>query len=264
MLKRIAVILLVLTGISLHAQTQSERIKISGKINVSLDGDASNINVFNMTSGEYTFSDKYGRFSISVKLDDELVFSGIQYQQFTLIITQGVLNNRALNINLTEGITRLDEVVVRPDLYGDVNVDIRKLKTERANLPSIIAEDAITGYDYRFAADRYSPVDNDAVGRGYNKGYLQNGINFVNIFKSVFHTRNKNSHSRKTADMDVEVRKLYNDEFFKQYLGIKEESINDFIFFMEDRGMTLEILSSKNDLELIDYLIEQSEAYKEN
>ena len=255
-MKNIVLFLVVLiSGFSLNAQID-ESIRISGKINVALEDDVSGINVFNISNGQYTFTDDYGRYKITVKEGDELVFSSVQYQQFSIIITKSVIEKKELNINLSTKANVLDEVIVKPSLSGEASVDVKKVETISPNLPWIDADDAIYGYDYEFTSDRFNSPENDAI----NKGYLKNGINFANIFKSIFGIKNKVKENKQEY-MDVQIRKLYTDEFFKEYLKIEEEKINDFVFFMEDRGMNIEKIKRFNDLQLIEYIIDESEEF---
>src|SRR5699024_6495011 len=154
-------------------QSEKERVEISGKINVSLEDEASGMNVFNIGNGQYTFTDDYGRFKIEVIEGDELVFSSIQYQQLSVIITKSVIEKKELNVDLATTHKVLDEVVVKPGLSGDARVDVQKLKTQVADLSIESASDAMYGYDYKFSADRYTTPENTAI----DKGYLKNGIN---------------------------------------------------------------------------------------
>ncbi len=255
-MKRIILLLTILiSGFSLNAQID-ESVRISGKINVALEDDVSGINIFNISNGQYTFTDEYGRYKITVKEGDELVFSSVQYQQFTIIITKGVIEKRELNVNLSTKANVLDEVVVKPSLSGEASVDVKKVKTIEPNIPGIDVDEAIYGYDYEFTSDRFNSPDNDAI----DKGYLKNGINFVGIFKSIFGIKNKVKENQQEY-MDIQIRKLYTDEFFKQYLDIEEEKINDFVFFMEDRGMSIEKIRRFNDLQLIEYILDESKAF---
>lgn len=258
-MKNIICLLIAIVSVTaLNAQVEKERIEISGKINVSLQDEAAGINVFNIGNGHYTFTDDYGRFKIGVQEGDELVFSSIQYQQFSVMITKSVIEKKELNVDLVTTTNVLDEVVVKPGLSGDARVDVRKLKTQVPNLSTESAMNAMYGYDYKFSADRYTTPENTAI----DKGYLKNGINFAHIVKSIFGVNNRQKKVHPEF-MDVQVRKLYRDEFFKKHLDIEEESINDFVFFMQDRGLNMEKIRTLNDLELIDYIIEESEVYKE-
>lgn len=258
-MKNIIFFLIALISVfSLNAQVEKKGIEISGKINVSLEEEASGINVFNIGNRHYTFTDDYGRFKITVREGDELVFSSIQYQQFSVIITPSVIKRKELNVDLVTTTNVLDEVVVKPGLSGDVRVDVKKIKTVPANLSSVDGQEAMYGYDYEFSADRYTTPENRAI----DKGYLENGINFAHIFKTILGVNNK-AKNAPPEHMDVQIRKLYKDEFFKKYLDVKEESINDFVFFMQDRGLDINKMQSLNDLQLIEYIIAESKVYNE-
>jgi len=255
-MKKIILFLAVLiSGFSSLAQID-ESVRISGKINVSLEDDVSGINIFNISNGQYTFTDDYGRYKITVKEGDELVFSSVQYQQFSVIITKSVIEKKELNVNLSTKTNVLDEIVVKPSLSGEASVDVMKLKTVKPNIPGLDANEIIYGYDYEFTSDRFTSPENDAI----DKGYLKNGINFANIFKSIFGIKSKVKDNTQEY-MDIEIRKLYTDEFFREYLDVEEEKINDFVFFMEERGMNLEKIRRFNDLQLIEYILDESKEF---
>lgn len=260
MFKTVVYIILLLCSCQLIGQTTAQdRVKIQGKVNVGRQDNPQGINVFNMTSKQYTYTDEYGRFSIPVKINDRLVFSSLQYQQFTVIVTKSVIERGKLTVNLNTGTIDLEEVVVSPDLTGDVSVDVNKLKTEDIAQISVSNDELINGYYGKFTADRWSTVKNDAI----DKGYLKNGINFANLFRPLFNAifKEKNQQPNQVF-MDRELRKLYDDTFFKHYLNIPPEQINNFIYFMEARGLTSGKLHESNDLELIQQLVEGSKAFK--
>lgn len=247
----------MIASFSVQAQVEEKSVKISGKVNVSINEEASGINVYNINNGLYTFTDEYGRFKITVKEDDELVFSSVQFQQFSVIITKSVIDKKELNIDVSAKANVLEEIVVKPNLTGDVRVDLKKVETQDMNYSGSDWREVIYGSEYDIRQDEYNTAENSAV----DKGYLQHGINFVNIFKEIFAVKNKQKDSQ-PENMDVQIRKLYNDEFFSKYLNIKEESINDFVFFMEERGLNVDKMRSMNDLELIQFVIAESEDYK--
>lgn len=258
-MKKLLLCLILLISIhALHAQDEDKEIKISGKVNVSMEDEAGGINVFNISNRNYTFTDEYGRFKIRVKEGDELVFSSIQFQQFSVIITAGVIQKEELNVDLVTATNVLDEVVVKPGLSGDVRVDVKKVKTLSAELSGFDVQSAMYGEDYEFRPDRYTSPENTAI----DKGYLQHGINFAHIIKTILGIKNKPKESR-PEQMDVEIRKLYKDEFFRKHLDIKEESINDFVFFMQDRGLDVSKMKSFNDLQLIEYILNESKVYNQ-
>lgn len=234
------------------------RVEIDGKINVPLNAEASGIAVYNLNSRQGTVTDDYGAFSIEVKLNDSLSISSVQYEPFVVIIDQGVIDTKTLTIAVREAVTQLDEVIVRPyDLSGNVSVDVEKVATTSNSLKmssrQIVTSDPSYGYD------ESTPLE-----RTMNDPFLRNGIQFVNIFKAIFKNddRGKKNVSRQPVDMDVQIRKMYNDEFFQEYINIEKEKINEFIFYAERNGLSNELLQKGNELDLIEFLIAQGKAFK--
>lgn len=255
--KHLLIILFAFFYFATHAQTEKDRILMSGKISVSEKNDPGEINIFNLTTGQYTFTDEYGNFKIYVKKDDELVFSSVFYQQFTVEVTDALLEEKELKINLREGATQLEEVVIRPELTGDISLDIKKLRTEKTPLDSIDIGEALYGYDIEFSADRFTTVDNDAI----DKGYLQDGINFANMFRAIVEA---NRSRIPEVKFEEQVGQLREDAFFQKYLGIPSEQIDDFIDYVQAKGLSTNRLRKQNDLKLIDYLIDESKKFKED
>jgi hypothetical protein len=71
-----------------------------------------------------------------------------------------------------------------------------------------------------------------------------------------------NPYSNSYEETDVELRKLYNDQFFKDNFKIDLENISDFILYADRNGLDEEMLRKGNELDLIDFLMEQSKKYK--
>ncbi|HET8810200.1 MAG TPA: carboxypeptidase-like regulatory domain-containing protein [Flavobacteriaceae bacterium] len=254
-MKQLLLLFLLFTPIFSFAQN---RVEIEGKINVPLNAEASGIAVYNLNSRQGTVTDDYGAFSIAAKLNDSLSISSVQYEPFVVIIDQGVIDTKTLTIAVREAVTQLDEVIVRPyDLSGNVSVDIEKVAT--SSNPLKMGSRQIVTTDPSYGYDEATPLE-----RTMDDPFLRNGIQFVNIFKAIFKNddRNKKNVSRQHVDMDVQIRKMYNDDFFQEYIDIEKEEINEFIFYAERNGLSNELLQKGNELDLIEFLIAQGKAFK--
>lgn len=253
-------IFLLIGLITYNVEAQREKYKdrnlISGEVKVSRNNDASEINVFNLKTGQYTFTDEFGRFKIYAKKGDELVFSSILYQQFTVVVNESVLEKNELKISLREGATQLEEVIVTPGLSGYVQLDVEKLRTQKADISDLDVRMALYGEEYEFRPDRFSVPNHEVM----DKGYLQDGINFANIFRSVFDIRSQPDFEERK--LDVQVRKVRDDDFFKKYLDIEPEELNQFIDYLETKGLTYRKLRRNNDLQLIEFLIDEGRNFK--
>ena len=259
MMKKLLLLLPLFLLSTLVSAQIDVRTLVKGKINVSAEASAEDINVYNVNTSKGTITNEYGEFLISVKQGDKLFFSGIQYQDFNVIVDENVVKSGKLNITINESVTELDEVTVRPyDLSGNVEVDVAKIKTVDANFPQQSSIEMVNTTDYEFRPDSHSKVENDAI----DKSYLTNGLNFANIFREIFKSNKKDDVEMVKNDIDVQIRKVYNDDFFRKNLDIDRENINEFIYYAEENGLQENMLKQGNELALIEFLIDKSKSYK--
>jgi len=265
-MKRIVlVMLLIVSGFSAFAQIDS-RIEVQGTIYVPTQEDPEGVSIFNLNSKRGAVADNNGNFSLKVQVNDSIRITSLQFQPFTVLVRETVVSSKKLNIYLNEVINSLPEVVVSPyDLSGNINVDVSRLESKdyAKNMSSGELMNATAEVSYGPAVN--SAPRNTAMLSGNTR--LVNGINFVNIFKELL-INNKEKEIRNpysdipNAEIDNEIRKLYDDDFFKENLNIQMEDINDFIYFADDNGLSEQMLKKGNELDLIDFLVEQSKKYK--
>ncbi|MBW2960922.1 carboxypeptidase-like regulatory domain-containing protein [Mesonia aestuariivivens] len=235
------------------------RSLIKGKINVDASASAADINVYNLNTTKGTVTNDYGEFFIEVEEGDELYFSGVQYQDFKVIIKKKTIDSGKINITINEAVTELDEVTVKPyGLSGDVEVDVAKINTVNTNYPDQSSIEMVRTTDYELRPDSQTEVENDAI----DKSYLKNGLNFANIFRTIFNSKRDNNSEAINENIDVQIRKVYNDDFFRKYLDIDRDNINEFIYYAEEHGLKEELLTRGSELELIEFLIDKSKMYK--
>lgn len=239
-----------------------DRKFISGEVNLPEGFSAEGILVFNENSGKGTLTRTNGEFSIAVALDDRLKITSLLFQEFTVVIDQGVLDKGKLDIFLNEVITELPEIVVSPNkLTGNVNVDVAKIEVSEPDLPHYSAAQ-LNDFNYEYSPDSLTGVTrNEAMLASRTR--LVNGLNFVNLFKAAIGDYSKKTKKRPERDINENVRQLYNDAFFKENLNIELDHINDFIYYAQDHGLNKDMLRQGNELDLIAFLIEQSKAYKQ-
>ncbi len=258
-------LLLLLIGLYTSAQT-GERILISGTIEVPLGDDPRGISIFNLNSNRFAVTDSIGKFDIAVAFNDSLRVATLKFQEFTVIVDQGIINTKTLNIYVSEVVSRLPEVVVTPyDLSGNINVDLNRLK--KVELPTNLTAANVqnVGFDAETGPDLRSPKYNTAL--AMSKTRLVNGLDFANIYKEFLIAKKKevvkNPYGKSVnPEIDDYIRKIYEDDFFRENLDIEREYISDFIFYANDNGMSEQMLKGGNELDLIDFLIEQSKKYK--
>lgn len=262
-MKKFLILIAIITGFVAQAQ---ERISVSGSIQVPVGDEPEGIIVYNLNTEVLTLTNSEGEFSIAVKIKDSLRVSAAQFQEFIVIIDEGVIQTGDLNIYLSEIINMLPEVVVSPyDLSGNVTVDAARLSV--AGLPNNLTASQMQNTYFASETDPsyQSSPKNTALAMSQTR--LVNGINFVNIFKELLIASKKDEirdpySERPNSDIDTEIRQIYNDAFFQENLNIDLEYINDFIYFADDSGLKEEMLQKGNELDLIEFLVEQSKQYK--
>lgn len=261
-MKLLITVIAIILGFSSLAQ---ERVKVRGDL-VFPEGETSEgVAVFNLNSGAGTITRKDGVFSLSVTVGDSIRITPEEYQEFIVLVNKEVIKSRKMNIHLNQVVNFLPEVVVTPfGLSGNVTVDVAKMPVAELPKDFSASENSEIFISENPEADYYSRPVNTALA---SENRLINGLNFVNIFKELLISGKKEEikdpySGAAIKDVDQKVRTMYNDEFFQQNLGIELQNINEFIYFADDNGLEEEMLKTGNELDLIQFLVEQSKRYK--
>ncbi|MBQ4822260.1 hypothetical protein [Aquimarina sp. MMG016] len=248
--------------ISLSLAQITPRVMIDGKVSVPIGDDVEGVVVYNRTSSKGTITDDKGVFRISAGINDRIEVVAMQYQHFIIVVDKGIIDSKRLNIFLNESVNLLEEVIVTPyDLLGNVKVDVNKIEIDQGNIAEVAEQTStrINDADYDFRPDSLSTLDNNS----FTKDGMINGLNFVNLFKFVYDNKLIVKEKKKSIDIDVKVRDVYNDQFFKDYLALEIHQINDFIFFAEDNGLNNKYFESGKELDLLQFLVYQSKLYRQ-
>ncbi len=220
-----------------------ERQILRGKV-LYRNSNVPNENVINSTSERATITNENGEFAIRVKLDDELVFTSINYQIEVVKITQEILDRNRLVVEVNEKVTELDEVVISPENQQK----FLELQNEE-----------FKQFDYE--TDQTTEVVNIASDPKLTS--LQDGLNFVNIFKALFLSRQKDQAERAPLKLSEVLRQVYEDEFFVTDLKLPPDKIDDFLLFCDTQMPPQSLLKKDNEFQLIEFLVTQSEVYLE-
>lgn len=224
---------------SAYAQ-EEKRKPLRGKVlyrSVNVPGE----NVINTTSEEATITDENGDFIINVRVGDELVFTAVNYQFMILKVTKEHIKKNRLVVEVKEKVTELEEVVITPENQEEFVKSISE-KFEK----------------HYYEVDRSTKVENVAqsnIQRG-----MQNGINFVNIFKALMGSK-KDKNTTPALKVSQVLRKVYDDDFFVKDLGIPQKRIDAFLFYCDDKLPTQSLLKKANEFQLIDFLVTQSKTF---
>jgi hypothetical protein len=242
MKKAFSLIALFLAAALLHAQDDG-RVLLRGQV-LYRNSNVPNENVINSTAETATITGEDGRFAILVKTGDELIFTSLNYQLEIVPITEEILQNNRLVVEVNEKVTELDEVVVSPE---DQQRFIQ-LKNEEFK-------------QYAYETDATSEVTNialDPTVRG-----MQDGLNFVNIFKALskLGQGEQPEAARDSLKLSQVLRQVYDDRFFVSDLNIPQDKIDDFLFYLDDKTPARTLLRKDNEFQLIEYLVTESKQY---
>ncbi|MDT7829712.1 carboxypeptidase-like regulatory domain-containing protein [Pricia sp. S334] len=204
-----------------------------------------NQNVINIDTENAVISNDNGEFAIRVKVGDQLAFSAVNYQLEVVEITDAILANERLVVEVNEKVTELDEVVVSPE-NREKFLDVQN---ERFG-------------EVEYEIDRSTEVENIAQGQMV-KG-MKDGINFVNIFKALAKAGKKDDTERRPRlKMSEVLRQVYEDEFFVVDLKLPQDKIDDFLYYVDETHPDYSLLLKDNEFQLLDFLVDESKAYRE-
>ncbi len=201
-----------------------------------------NENVINTNSESATITNDKGEFAIRVKVGDQLVFTAINYQIQIVDITEQIIKNNRLVVEVTEKVTELDEVVVSPENQKK----FLEVKSEEFK-------------EYEYETDRSTEVVN--IAESQTTRGLQNGLNFVNIFKALVKSKKKDKEDKTPLKVSEVLRQVYDDEFFVADLKLPQTKIDEFLYYCDAQMPAQSLLKKSNEFELIDFLVKHSESY---
>ncbi len=228
--------------LSLQFAYNQDRELIQGKV-IYRNINVVAANVINNTSQSTTITDDQGEFQIYAREGDEIIFSSVQYIIRTVRITDEIIKNKRLTVQINERIQELDEVVITPD-NTEKFLDLK--------------EEEFKGFDY--IADKSTRVQNNLT----ETRQLKNGVDFVNIFKLLKTIIDSKSEEEKESLLASEVIPyLFEDDFFTESLLLASSQIVDFLIYIDSRPNSVDILLEKNQFLLIDFLLNESIRYKE-
>ncbi|MEW2919914.1 hypothetical protein AB1A65_00500 [Muricauda sp. ANG21] len=223
------------------AMAQEDRQLLRGKV-LYRNTNVPNENVINSTSAQATITNDEGEFAIMVKVGDQLVFTALTYQLEIVTITEEILANNRLVVEVNEKVQELDEVVVTPENQE------RFLQVKNEDFKQ---------FDYEI--DRSTEVENIAESRTVRG--MRDGLNFVNIFKALFKSQEADGQQRAPLKVSEVLRHVYDDEFFVVDLRLPQNKIDAFLLYCDDKIPSQTLLRKENEFQLIDFLVTQSKAF---
>lgn len=251
----------LLLGSTLAAQSFFSK-EIKGQI-VNANTDLADVHVLNTTSHTATITDAQGYFTIAVKLNDTLVFSGVQYVKKEIVISKDMYNSNLVQVPLEEFTNELNEVTVMPyNLSGDLASDMGRLEKEPLYTASTIG---LPNANVKLL------TKNERLLREASMGPVSIGLLFSVPFNPIVNAitgRTKRLKKIVAAEQAYRqtdrVQNMYVDSLFVNQLGIPKEKIDDFMYFCEVDESFNALAKSNDELKLWEFLQKKSKVYREN
>ena len=218
-----------------------ERQLIKGKV-IYRNIDVPSANVVNNTSQNTTITNENGEFEILARVNDEIIFSSVQYIIRTVRVSEEIMKNKRLIVQINQRVRELDEVVITPD-------DAQKFLD--------LKEEQFKGFDY--IDDKSTRIQNVLT----DDRQIVNGLNFVNIFKLLSTLVDSKSEEEKLNISPSEVLPyILDDNFFSDILNLEPFETSDFLYKLDSDQKLKNLIVEKNQFLVIDYLLKEVEIYK--
>tara|TARA_B100000900_G_scaffold387898_1_gene379519 strand:+ start:7238 stop:7963 length:726 start_codon:yes stop_codon:yes gene_type:complete len=214
---------------------------IKGKV-IYRNIDVPAANVVNNTSQNTAITNENGEFEILARVNDEIIFSSVQYIIRTVRVSEDIMKNKRLIVQINQRVRELDEVVITPD-DTDKFLDLK--------------EEQFKGFDY--IADKSTKIQNILT----DDRQVINGLNFVNIFKLLTTLVDSKSEEEKLNISPSEVLPYILDEnFFSDILNLQPFETSDFLYKLDSDQKLKNLIIEKNQFLVIDHLLKEVEAYR--
>lgn len=268
MTKNVLLLLFLIVSPVLVAQ-EITRTKVSGKIHVPQGDDAEGISVYNISSQKGTITEPDGTFEIGLAENDRVLISALQYQSFTVIVDKGIIERRKINIFVNPAVNILEEVVVRPyDLSGNINADVAKIPTYNVTKDWDLSYKNLE-YGYHFEPDSQTAISGNAAEEALYGHAIKNGADVLALLggvaqllfpkgkKLVLVEREEKSHL-----LSNNMQQRFSAEFLKANFDIPKDKAPEFLYFVQEQGLSESLLKTENEMALMELLRQRSNEYK--
>lgn len=242
--------------------SQDNSTELTGKVKSS-GTEASNILIINLNSRESTITNTKGEFNIEVKLKDIIKFIAIHYKTKEIVITDTILNQKTILVDLKEKVINLDEVVILPhNLTGRIDLDIKKIDTKpiitssSLGLPKANIKVKTKNERLLFEADNGKLIKFYGIAASINVTKLLNKISG--------RTKKLKDHILldKHIKIENEIDNLFSKNILSEELGIPQMKIADFLGFCINQPDFSKLTETTNALQIFEYFKSKSYEYK--
>lgn len=229
-------------------QMNAQQIQLKGKIKSTTNENAW-VNIINLTQKKGSISDANGNFSIETELNDTLIFSAVQFKKLDIVINRDIIKEAFLEVKLEEENTLLREIVINPyGLSGNLDQDAQ-------HMPSYT-------FDYK-AAGLQAPKKPRTVAERRLYTASSTSVDYIlNSINGRIKKLRQLNEWNKLDELKSEIQTNLPNSFFVIDLGIKDDWVEDFIYFCLENQALKTYVQNNKELEIIEYLRLKADAYK--
>ncbi len=260
--KLIFLVFIVTSVLPNFGYSQKNTIQLTGKVSNPYN-EISDVLIVNLNSKESTITDSLGVFKIEVSLKDSIQFTAVQYQTKQIVITNHIIDEKFVIVNLIQKLVNLDEVTVTPyNLSGKLNIDIESLNIESnvnsstLKLPNADLEKMTHSERLLFEADQ---------GKYFylGFGFTINTHKLMNKLSGRTKSLEQIVSNQKDIDLEKEILSKFTKEAISDGFDIHPESVNAFLTFCIFQDDFSKLSQSTSNAEIWNYLKRKSNEFKE-
>jgi hypothetical protein len=234
--------------VTLQINGQEKSVKLQGFVKYDSKVLA-NINIINETNKTGVASDSKGKFEIYASIGDSILFSSISFKNRKIKISETHIENKFITVYLEPGFNELDEVEILKKIrldFGDVSL------SQRAELDI----DEMTNNE---APNMERQIDPNAKFQGMSLIGIYELLTKKNRAKKRNENDIKNEIEFLKKELPNTIKIAYGDDFFTDWLYIKNDQIYEFLDFCQSNG--LGELYKSDEIYIKDFLIKQSKIF---
>jgi len=258
-MRKVFTFLLILSTLNMVSQTLNS-IEAKGKVIVE-SNDVAGITIFNTSLNNGTVSDENGEFTLTVRLNDVIEVSALQFQNIKFNVNKDIISSKTIKIFLIEQINRLDEIILLPNkLSGNLETDLQTTKMFKPKLDALYYG-IKHKEEFEFENDNKTKVTNTAIATQHVT--MVNGLNIKNVVGQLllplFRSKADNKKEKGIPEVPVAAIKYYfGSDFLVNNFNIPEHRVEEFIAYVEGGDFDFTLLNYGKEMEFLELLNSKS------
>lgn len=219
---------------------------LKGQIHAdSLEG--SSINIVNLSKEIGTTNNSQGQFEIEVEQGDRLLFSSVQYEIREIVISEEIIENGFLEVDLFYMMNELEEVKISNiSLSGNLAGDLSNIKT---------FDQASVGFPVS-SKPRLTSIERKTYTA--SSGSLDLVLSMLNGKLKMLKKAQEMTDYESLIDMGVDV---FPTEFYTDHIQVPANKIRLFVYYCGEDSRFKKLLIKREALELIEFYVEKAKEF---